>query len=513
MSATELNTGGLPSDDVWAGGQADARRVSEAVVAGTVGASRAPRSALAGALAHWRGRLTALGGVYDGHTLYRQARRFAAWLEAQGVGRGAVVVVAAGNHPAFLPALAGATMVGACALPLNPGSAPAMLTEIVRQANPAVLVVPRARAALLAQQLGGQAQNGDVVDGCSLIVRVGAPHQCTALQGTVAIASSGTTGLPKIVVHRGQSVLDNGRLHAATVGLGAGDRFLLALPCHFSFGLVAGLLAPLLVHADIVLAEQPISPRAWLAAVETHHITLFSATPSLVRRLAALDGFPVGLRTITIGGDEVALDDLARLRSVFNGDIHLTYGLSEAGPRVFTQSLPAGQPISAAQLHVGRALPGIETRLLQAAPDGDGETGELALLTPTAMLGRWDGQRLLRDDFEGPWLKTGDLFHRNAQGELKFLSRKKEVIVVGGEKIGAAMIRRTLLEHPAIEAARVWAEDHAELGAVPVAAVRYGDGAAAPSSPELVRWMATRLRRIEIPRRIDTDANLPISFK
>ncbi|HEX7986018.1 MAG TPA: fatty acid--CoA ligase family protein, partial [Duganella sp.] len=294
----------------------------------------------------------------------------------------------------------------------------------------------------------------------------------------------------------------------------AGDRFLLALPCHFSFGLVAGLLAPLRVQADVVLTEHPISVDSWRAALERHAVSVFSATPSLMRRLLPAAPFPASLRTITIGGDAVVADELRRLRAAFAGEVYLTYGLSEAGPRVFTRRLPAAaHEIGPAALHVGAAFPGVETRLCEPTRHGGVESGELALLTPTAMLGRWDGAALVREDFDDAWLRTGDVFTRDARGALTFSARKKELIVVGGEKIGAALIRRVLLEHASVVAARVWPEPHAELGAVPVAAVRYRDGADKPSSAELTRWAAARLRRIELPRHIGEDANLPISFK
>lgn len=470
---------------------------------------------LVDAASQWRGSLNTVDGTHEAASLCAQAVLFAHTLKQLGIGPGAVVIIATGSNLAFFPALLGASLIGACPLPMAPVTAPAVLEAIVKLTNAASMLVPTARAALIAAVIDGQSCAGKVADGYTLIMRSGAANQCQVLAGTIAIASSGTTGLPKIVIHQPQSLLANARRHAAAVGLDAADRFLLALPCHFSFGLVAGMLAPILAGADIVLADQPISTASWLAVVNRQSISVFSATPSLIRRLVAAGPFPRCLHTVTIGGDEVLPDDMQGLREVFDGTIHLTYGLSEAGPRVFTQSFAPHQAVDAAalELHVGQALPGIEHKLLQAAPHEDGEIGELALLTPTAMLGRWNGSHLLRDDFDGPWLKTGDIFCRNARDELKFVSRKKELIVVGGEKIGVALIRRVLLEHPAIVAARVWPEPHAELGAIPVASVRFADGAARLSDLELIRWSASRLRRIELPRRIDEDPTLPISFK
>lgn len=474
-----------------------------------VGASE---GVLAPLLRRWSGCLCAAGRRYDGASLAAQAAQFSDLLALRGSGPGAMVLIALGNHPFFLPALVGASMHGACPLPLAPVCAAATLEAIVSLSAAAFLVVPSARAALLAGQVGARIVAADESQGWSLLERKAGRRRCAPLAGLLAIASSGTTGLPKLIVHSPQRLLDNAALHAAAVGLRAGDRFLLALPCHFSFGLVAGMLAPVLCDADIVLADHPIAPEAWRRAVDQHRISLFSATPTLMMRLMAAAPFPPSLRTITIGGNEVVATEMQELRDRFAGDIYLTYGLSEAGPRVFTRLLPTGA-IGTAPLDVGAAFPGIETRLLDTVRQGDSVSGELALRTPTAMLGRWDGAQLVREDFDGPWLRTGDLFSRDANGALTFLARKKEVIVVGGEKIGAALIRRVLLEHPAIVAARVWPEHHRELGAIPIAAVRFSDAVDRPAPTDLTRWLATRLRRIEIPRRIDEDDNLPISFK
>src|SRR5205823_150846 len=134
------------------------------------------------------------------------------------------------------------------------------------------------------------------------------------------------------------SLVRNARRHADAVGLTGRDTVLVNLPLFYSYAIVAQALAALVTGARLVVSGPPFSPEAYEAAVGRYAVTSSSLTPTIARLLLAQGTrLPVGLRMLTVGGDRIAPEHVTRLRSA-NPDVELyvTYGLTEAGPRVST---------------------------------------------------------------------------------------------------------------------------------------------------------------------------------
>ncbi|WP_186177300.1 AMP-binding protein, partial [Burkholderia gladioli] len=146
--------------------------------------------------------------------------------------------------------------------------------------------------------------------------------------------SSGSTGTPKVIIQSFSNLLRNASMHAAAVRLDASDTVVLNLPLNYSYGLVAGLLATLLVGAKgVLLDQQRVDIRRALDAFDA---TTCMGTPSNV-----LVNFPVDylgkVKRLMVGGD-VMRPRLASslLDAMKDAEIFATYGLTEAGPRVAT---------------------------------------------------------------------------------------------------------------------------------------------------------------------------------
>jgi acyl-CoA synthetase (AMP-forming)/AMP-acid ligase II len=207
--------------------------------------------------------------------------------------------------------------------------------------------------------------------------------------------------------------------------------------------------------------------------------------------------FPRSIRKLTIGGDHADERDIRKLKELYRGDIYLTYGLSEAGPRVLTHKLDQeGLGIGC----MGVPLRGVETRI-DGELDGNGRLiGELLVRTPTRMLGYWEDGQFHRDDFEGEWLRTGDIVCEGEGGSgLQFMERRKNMLITGGEKLYPGIIRKALLAHPNVVEARVDSTADDKQGFVPTAVVQLQQGAPATVN-DLESWCKKRLRLAEIPR-------------
>ena len=86
-----------------------------------------------------------------------------------------------------------------------------------------------------------------------------------------------------------------------------------------------------------------------------------------------------------------------------------------------------------------------------------GETGEIAVRVPdpVAFLGYLNAPEATAAKFVGPWLRTGDLASRDADGYLWFKGRADDLIISAGYRISPVEVEQCLLRHPAVVAAAV----------------------------------------------------------
>ncbi|MBR8343527.1 class I adenylate-forming enzyme family protein [Burkholderia ambifaria] len=285
-------------------------------------------------------------------------------------------------------------------------------------------------------------------------------------KGLVGILSSGSTGMPKVIVHPFSNLLRNASMHSNAIDIVADDTVLLNLPLNYSYGLVAGLLATLLAEATGILVDQQrVNLRG---ALKGFHVTTCMSTPAHV-----LANFPDNLlgrlRRLTVGGDVLRASLALQLIDVVkNGKVFATYGLTEAGPRVATQMLETACISRYQAVPLGAPLEGVKLSL--CANEADDAGRELLVDTPTVMhgyLGDEEGTSAVLCK-PGGKLRTGDMFYQR-DDLLFFAGRRKRIIVRGGENIYPALVEGVLMRFPDIEDAWVTAETHDDLGQVPVA--------------------------------------------
>lgn len=218
-------------------------------------------------------------------------------------------------------------------------------------------------------------------------------------------------------------------------------------------------------------------------------------TPSAAVRLAGepLDG-PVDLRVLTVGGDALEPTHVgALLADGPQQELYLTYGLTEAGPRVTT--LAAHREPAHRWGSVGVPLPGVRTYLRDFAGDGPG--AELVVESDTVLRRRLPGGAPNTEGTVG----TGDRFDIDDEGYHFFRGRSGDSVVIGGEKIWLPSIRRIAAGVPGVRhaATTVYRDDRNELRyGLNVAVDEPGPRQAAEIEHELNRV----LLRAERPHRI-----------
>jgi acyl-CoA synthetase (AMP-forming)/AMP-acid ligase II len=270
--------------------------------------------------------------------------------------------------------------------------------------------------------------------------------------GDVVLLTSGTSGASSGCLTSIAAMSRNALRHCDAIGQRPTDTVLVSLPLHFSFALVAQALGTFLRGGRLVIAGPPFLPDRYAKAIESSGVTVSALSPTQVRTLLQNGAkIPPELRTLSVGGDSLAPEHVADLlRARPERELYLTYGLTQAGPRVST--LAAHSEPEKRFASVGLPLSGTTVEL---EPIADGRT-EMIVHADTVMK-RWvgvvEGRR--QNELRAPGvLATGDLFDRDEDGYLFYRGRISEYIQRAGEKICIATVKRLATKLAGVVAAR-----------------------------------------------------------
>jgi acyl-CoA synthetase (AMP-forming)/AMP-acid ligase II len=181
------------------------------------------------------------------------------------------------------------------------------------------------------------------------------------------------------------------------------------------------------------------------------------------------------VRLISMGSSpasEKLLADLARRFPA--AEIHLNYGVTEAGPIMFGWYHPEEKPRPLNS--IGYPIPGCEWRMEGGA---EADAGELIVRNPGVAKGYFNRPEATASNFIDGWYRTGDILRHDDDGWFYFVARKDDMMVVGGENVFPQEVEATLERHPAVRQAAVIAVPHEIKGEAPVAFIVLEDGQSA----------------------------------
>jgi acyl-CoA synthetase len=315
--------------------------------------------------------------------------------------------------------------------------------------------------------------------------------------------TSGTTGLPKGVLHSDNTLLANGRAMVRDWGHDEHTVLYSHSPISHHIATVAieqALVAGCeLVVNDLAPGNTPLdgiveSGATYVMGVPTHAIDILADMKRRgMSKLGRVGIFYMAGSTIP---PEIARAFL---------DIGITpqniYGMSENGSHQYT--LP-GDDAETVCSTCGRAAHGYETRIWNAEnPDVEaqpGETGEIGTRGALLMLGYFDNQFATESSFNADgWFLSGDLGRFDEKGNLQIVGRKKDLIIRGGHNIHPARIENLAIKHPAVLKAAAFAVADQRLGERVCLAVIVRDGDAVDADMLLQHLGEAGLSKFDMP--------------
>ncbi len=394
---------------------------------------------------------------------------------------------------------------------LDPSFPDNRMREIVEDAEPVALLTDAAGRA----RLGGLNLPVQLLDAGLLLdaepeLTILPPDPTTDRLAYV-IYTSGTTGRPKGVMIEHRNVANLIASDIADFALGPADRVIQGSSAAYDSSLEETWLAfaagaTLVVMDDAAARLGPDIVR-WL---RDERATVFCPPPTLLRSSGCSDPATAlpDLKLLYVGGEALPRDvaDLwSEGRRLVNG-----YGPTECAVTCLRGDIAAGLPIT-----IGRPIPGMAAWALdeELRPVADGERGELCIGGAGVARGYRHRPELTAEKFVdhpelGRIYRTGDLVHREADGDFFYHGRIDAQVKLRGYRVELAEIEARLAALPGVRAAGCRVQDHRGAQEL-IAYVVADDPADPPRADELKAQLATTLPRYMVPREIAAIVAIP----
>ncbi len=452
-----------------------------------------------------------------------RANQMARLLERRGVGPGSLVAVALANSPEHVMVTRAGWRLGACVLPLRYDLPQWERHRLLEVADPAVVVgdwPTEGRPALTSADLAATlSEPPDPAPGTApdpapgtapVVARDTAPD--VVADPAFAIATSGSTGGPKLIVSPGPGVHDAGApiyQTAQQMGSGPGQVQLVAAPLYHTNGFR-------ILHGALDRDERVVLMRRFDAAlcadlIERHHVTTVTMAPVMLLRLARLPG--------------IERRDLSSLRSVLQGAAAcpqwlVRFWIDLLGPERFFISYGASERVGLTFLrgdqwltHPGSVGKGLNTEVRILDDEGRdlpaGEVGEIfTRRTDDQVAGHvYVGAPPAKATPDG-FTSVGDMGWLDEDGYLYIADRRVDMIVTGGANVFPAEVEAALLEHPGVADCAVVGLPDEEWGSAVHAVIQPADFEHAPAEEELRRHCRERLAPYKVPKSLSVTERL-----
>ncbi|MDA8046918.1 MAG: class I adenylate-forming enzyme family protein [Actinomycetota bacterium] len=421
--------------------------------------------------------------------------------DSYGLGRGSRIAIAAANCPEWIVAFWAATAMGAEVVAMNGWWTGPEMGHALTLTEPDLVLLDEKRAERLGTTSRPTAMIGPTWYGGDPDRPLPPPEPVGEDDPALAIFTSGTTGRPKAAVlsHRGvigylwlQKFM--GARSAALAPPATGTRRPMVRLAPYPLFHVSGLsmmVGSVMTGSKTVWPLGRFDPAAAVDLTLAEGVNAWGGGSAHVARLLDAPGLdrlpPDQLMSVTVGGSATSPDIIRRVGERFphlTGTMTTGYGSTETG------GLATWAPnwmLAVAPDCVGPPIPTVSIRITDdgGEPLPDGLEGNVEIRSPYTMLG-YCGQPEATEEAVRPgrWVRSGD-FGRMEEGVLFIVSRRRDLIIRGGENVYPFEIEYRICEHPAVEEAAVFGVDDATFGQTVKAVVVTALGA--DLTPEEVR--------------------------
>ena len=484
---------------------------------------------------------------------YRQIKqlsdRFAASIRRMGIRKGDRVVLLLPNSPQFIIAYYGLLKAGAVIVPLNPLSAerelefyltdseaevaitiPLFLSKVASLVakTPLKHIVSSRLADFLPfplsliqgfreQRLVRGVRGAALVDFKELLRQEvnpdWSPEPVQPEEMAVLIYSGGTTGIAKGIMLSHFNFVANAHQIIAWGSLTNEQGLLAVLPLFHGFGMSVTMNSAILAGGEITLLPR-FNAMQVAKTIQKRKPSFFIGVPTMFVQLSnlpdihrydfsSLKGIFVGAAPLT----KAIKDDFEKKTG---GRMIEGYGLTEAVTAIMANPYKGMHKLAS----IGIPFSDVDMKIV-SLDDGrtlpPGELGEIALRSPTVMLGYYKNPEETQKTIVEGWLHTGDIGYVDQDGYFYITDRKKELIIVGGFNVFPREIDELIYQHPKVkEGISVGIPDPRKGERIKVYIVLKAGETATPE--EFIAYFKERLTPYKVPSEVEFRTELPKSM-
>ncbi|WP_032369017.1 class I adenylate-forming enzyme family protein [Rhodococcoides fascians] len=329
----------------------------------------------------------------------------------------------------------------------------------------------------------------------------------------MVIYTSGTEAAPKgvMIPHR-NFLISTAPAWSWGLRTGPEDTWLFVMPFHTIAGL--GSMTTLTLMGATLVLPATVDPAQSLRIIAAEKISVIAQTPTFYLALARDAQFgPEAVsqvrRCLTYGG-QVSPHTISAWAAAAPEAIWGTYWgqseLSQLGSVGWFSTLddiPDGDAS-----WIGKPVTHLEIKVVDPAGN-DSEIGELLCRTPSVMLGYFKDPERTAEVFRDDWVHTGDMVRIDADGNLFFYDRMKDMIKSGGMNVSSQEVERTIHTHPdVLRAAVVGVPDPYWSEAVTAFVIAHDGVTADPAA--IIEYCRTELASYKAPKSVHIVSELPV---
>lgn len=286
--------------------------------------------------------------------------------------------------------------------------------------------------------------------------------------------TSGTTGMPKGVLHVHQAVLTHYITGKYVLDFHQGDIYWCTADPGWVTGTSYGIIAPLLHGITSIIDEEEFDAVRWYSILEEHKVTTWYTAPTAIRRLMRMDIKPIAaynlekLRLILSVGEPLHAEAVIWGQENFGFPILDNWWQTETGG-IMIANYPS---MKVKPGSMGKPLPGIEIAIatvndnqlkIITAPNIQGHL-VLKKGFPSLFRAYLHEEERYKKCFIGDWYLSGDLAKKDADGYFWFIGRADDIIKTSGHMVGPFEVESTLMRHPAVAEAAVIGKPEPTIG-------------------------------------------------
>jgi bile acid-coenzyme A ligase len=328
------------------------------------------------------------------------------------------------------------------------------------------------------------------------------------------ICSSGATGAPKVIMSARAATWTPATadpIMSQWQPVARPQRILVPAPMYHTNGFSA---LNFLLGGDQLVVLEKFDAALVLDVIEQHRITHFTATPTMLQRIAAVPGVETrDLSSIEWILQGAAVMPPSLLRTWFDllapEKVVMAYGMTEQ----LGLTAIRGDEWLAHEGSVGRGVRGTEIKILAAdgsvAPNG--ELGDIYLKWPLSGSYAYRGGAALMPTTDDGFGTAGDVGRLDDEGFLYIVDRRSDLIISGGANVYPAEVESALADHPGIADVVVLGLRDEQWGRRVHAVVEPADPLSPVSEADVIGYAKSRLAAYKVPKTVELVAEIPRS--